>query len=138
MLKALADRLAEAFAELMHARVRQEFWGYANAEDFSNEELIAERYDGIRPAPGYPANPDHTEKLTIWQLLDVEKEIGIGLTESLAMTPAASVSGLYFSHPDSKYFGIGKLTRDQVESLAERKGMSVKEIEKWMGPYLAY
>ena len=138
MLKALADRLAEGFAELMHARVRREFWGYAADEDLRNEDLISEKYAGIRPAPGYPANPDHTEKITMWEMMPIEQEIGITLTESLAMNPAASVSGIYLSHPDSKYFGIGKVTKDQIESLAERKGMSVQEIEKWMGPYLAY
>ena len=138
MLKALADRLAEAFAELMHARVRREFWGYAADEDLRNEDLIAEKYAGIRPAPGYPANPDHTEKITMWNLLPIEQELGITLTESLAMNPAASVSGLYFSHPESKYFGIGRISKDQVESLAERKGMKVEEIEKWLGPNLAY
>ncbi len=138
MLKALADRLAEAFAELMHQKVRREIWGYATQEDLSNEDLIAEKYHGIRPAPGYPANPDHTEKITMWQLMPIEEQTGITLTESLAMSPAASVSGIYLAHPESKYFGIGKITKDQVESLAERKGMSVAEIEKWMGPYLAY
>jgi len=138
MLKALADRLAEAFAELMHARVRREFWGYAANEDLKNEDLISEKYDGIRPAPGYPANPDHTEKITMWDILPIEQEIGITLTESLAMNPAASVSGMYFGHPEAKYFGIGKITKDQVESLAERKGMKVEEVEKWLGPNLAY
>ena len=138
MLKALADRLAEGFAELMHARVRREFWGYAANEELKNDELIAEKYDGIRPAPGYPANPDHTEKITMWKVLPIEQEIGIELTESLAMTPAASVSGMYFAHPEAKYFGIGKITKDQVNSLAERKGMTVKEIEKWLGPNLSY
>ncbi len=138
MIKALADRLAEAFAELMHARVRREFWGYAANEELKNDELIAEKYDGIRPAPGYPANPDHTEKITMWNIVPIEQEIAIELTERLAMTPAASVSGMYFAHPEAKYFGIGKINKDQVESLAERKGMTVKEIEKWLGPNLAY
>ena len=138
MLKALADRLAEAFAELMHKKVRKEYWGYANDEDFSNQDLIREKYDGIRPAPGYPANPDHTEKITLFNLLDVENQTGISLTENLAMYPAASVSGLYFSHPDSKYFGLGKITKDQVESYAERKGMSVKDVERWLSANLGY
>lgn len=138
MLKALADRLAEAFAELMHKKVRKEYWGYAKNETFSNEELIKEEYAGIRPAPGYPAQPDHTEKLTIWKLLDVEKNTGIILTESLAMVPTAAVSGLYFAHPDSHYFGIGKITKEQVEDYAKRKNMSFEEAEKWLGPALGY
>lgn len=138
LLKALADRLAEAFAELMHKRVRREFWGYSPEEDLSNEELIKEAYDGIRPAPGYPANPDHTEKVTLFELLEVEKHSGITLTESLAMYPAASVSGLYFSHGDSRYFGLGKLTKEQVESYAARKGKSVEEMERWLNANLAY
>ncbi len=133
MLKALADRLAEAFAELMHAKVRRELWGYAADESLSNEELIKEKYKGIRPAPGYPAQPDHTEKLTIWKLLDVEKNIGMTLTESLAMYPTSSVSGLYFANPDAHYFGIGKITKDQIVSYAERKGLSVEVVEKWLG-----
>jgi len=138
MLKALADRLAEAFAELMHKKVRTEIWGYAKNENFSNEDLIKEEYAGIRPAPGYPAQPDHTEKLTIWKLLDVEKNTGIVLTESLAMVPTAAVSGLYFSHPDSNYFGVGKINKEQVEDYAKRKGYSVEETEKWLGPILSY
>jgi 5-methyltetrahydrofolate--homocysteine methyltransferase len=138
MLKALADRLAEAFAELMHKKVRKEIWGYAADEHFNNEDLIKEEYDGIRPAPGYPAQPDHTEKTTIWKLLDVEKNTGIVLTESLAMVPTAAVSGLYFSHPNSHYFGIGKIQKDQVEDYAKRKGMDVETIERWLGPNLAY
>ncbi len=138
MVKALADRLAEAFAELMHKRVRTEFWGYSPAEDLSTEELIREKYDGIRPAPGYPANPDHTEKITLFQLLDVEGHTGISLTESLAMYPAASVSGLYFSHPKSRYFGLGKITKEQVGDLAERKGISLEEMERWLSPVLGY
>ncbi len=138
LLKALADRLAEAFAEHLHERVRKEFWGYAPEENFKNEELIREAYDGIRPAPGYPANPDHTEKTAIWQLLQVTENTGISLTESLAMYPTASVSGLYFSHPESRYFGIGKITKDQDESLARRKNMPVEAIERWLGPNLAY
>jgi len=138
MLKALADRLAEAFAELMHLRVRKEFWGYAPTEACSREELIKEKYDGIRPAPGYPANPDHTEKRTLFSLLDIEKHTGIKLTENLAMSPAASVSGLYFSHPESRYFGIGKLTKEQVLSYAKRKGMTLVEMERWLSANLAY
>jgi 5-methyltetrahydrofolate--homocysteine methyltransferase len=138
MLKAIADRLAEAFAERLHQRVRKEFWGYASDETFSNAELIKEEYAGIRPAPGYPAQPDHTEKLTIWSLLDVEKNTGITLTESMAMMPTAAVSGLYFAHPASQYFGLGKIQRDQVEDYAKRKGMSLEETERWLGPVLGY
>ncbi len=138
MLKALADRLAEAFAELMHKKVRREFWAYAKHEDFTNDQLIKEEYAGIRPAPGYPAQPDHTEKLTIWKLLDAEKNAGIILTDSLAMVPTAAVSGLYISHPDSHYFGVGKITREQVEDYARRKNMSLEEAERWLGPALGY
>ncbi|MFN8286945.1 MAG: methionine synthase [Chitinophagales bacterium] len=138
MLKALADRLAEAFAERMHERVRKEFWGYAANEQFSNDELIHENYQGIRPAPGYPACPDHTEKPVIWQLLDVEKNTGITLTESNAMYPAASVSGFYFASPHSKYFGVGKIGKDQVEHLAKAKGLSFQQMERWLGPNLGY
>lgn len=138
MLKALADRLAEAFAELMHERIRKEFWGYTPQEHFSNTELIKEAYQGIRPAPGYPANPDHTEKNTLWKLLDVEKHTGIQLTESLAMYPASSVSGFYYAHPEARYFGIGKLQKDQLISLAERKGMELKEMERWLSANLGY
>ncbi len=138
MVKALADRMAEAFAELMHEKVRKEFWGYANAEHLSMEDVIKEKYQGIRPAPGYPACPDHTEKKTIFDLLDAEKEAGIKLTESFAMFPASSVSGYYFSNPESKYFGLGKIERDQVKEYAQRKGMSVEVIEKWLSPNLAY
>jgi 5-methyltetrahydrofolate--homocysteine methyltransferase len=138
MIKALADRLAEAFAELMHKKVRKEFWGYAKNETLSNSDLIKEEYAGIRPAPGYPAQPDHTEKLTIWKLLDVEKNTGITLTDSLAMVPTAAVSGLYFSHPQSHYFGIGKINKEQVEDYAKRKDMKLEEAEKWLGPNLSY
>ncbi len=138
MLKALADRLAEAFAELMHKKVRKEIWGYTKEENLKNEDLIKEEYAGIRPAPGYPAQPDHKEKLIIWKLLDVEKATGMILTESMAMVPTAAVSGLYFAHPDSHYFGIGKIAKDQVEEYAKRKGMSIQEIERWMGPNLSY
>ena len=138
MVKALADRLAEAFAELMHKNIRKEFWGYAESESFDNEELIREKYSGIRPAPGYPACPDHTEKRLLFDLLEVEKHVGISLTESFAMYPAASVSGFYFSHPQSKYFGLGKIEKDQVEDYAKRKEMEVEVIEKWLAPNLAY
>lgn len=138
MVKALADRLAEAFAELMHEKVRKELWGYAKSESLSNEQLIEEKYQGIRPAPGYPACPDHTEKKIIFDLLDAEKEAGIKLTESYAMYPASSVSGLYFSHPESKYFGLGKIEKDQVKEYAKRKQMELKEIERWLAPNLSY
>jgi 5-methyltetrahydrofolate--homocysteine methyltransferase len=138
MAKALADRLAEAFAELLHAKTRKEFWGYVKEENISVEELISENYQGIRPAPGYPACPDHTEKKTIFELLDAEKEIGITLTESFAMYPTAAVSGYYFSHPASKYFGLGKIEKDQVVEYANRKGMDLKEMERWLSPNLAY
>ncbi len=138
LLKALADRLAEALAEYMHAKVRRDHWGYAGDESFTNDQLIAENYRGIRPAPGYPACPDHTEKGRLWQLLDVEKSIGLELTESYAMFPTAAVSGFYFSHPDAKYFSVGKVARDQVESFAKRKGMSVTEAERWLAPNLGY
>ncbi len=138
LLKALADRLAEALAERMHERVRKEFWGYATEESLENDALIAEKYQGIRPAPGYPACPDHTEKRTLWQLLNVETHIGIRLTESCAMYPAASVSGWYFSHPESKYFGLGQISKDQVEDYAERKGMGIEEAERWLAPVLNY
>ena len=138
LLKALADRLAEAFAERLHEKVRKEIWGYAADEKFTNEELIQESYAGIRPAPGYPAQPDHTEKLTIWNLLEVEKNTGMTLTESMAMVPTAAVSGLFIAHPASHYFGLGKISRDQVEEYAQRKNMSVEEAERWLGPVLGY
>jgi 5-methyltetrahydrofolate--homocysteine methyltransferase len=138
LVKAIADRLAEAFAECLHEKVRKEFWGYVSDEKFLNEELIKEKYIGIRPAPGYPAQPDHTEKQIIFSLLDAEKKTGIKLTESMAMYPAASVSGLYFSHPESKYFNVGKIGKDQVLDYHRRKGMSVEEIEKWLSPILNY
>jgi len=138
LLKALADRLAEASAEYLHERVRREFWGYAGDESLTNDELIRERYRGIRPAPGYPACPDHTEKALLWELLDVEGRTGVSLTESFAMLPTASVSGFYYSHPESTYFAVGKIARDQVESYAERKGMSLEEAERWLAPNLGY
>ena len=138
LVKALADRLAEAFAEHLHARVRREFWGYAKDETMTPIELLAETYPGIRPAPGYPSQPDHTEKSTLFALLDAGKATGIALTETFAMTPASSVSGLYFAHPESHYFGIGKIERDQVEDYARRKGWPVAEAERWLGPILNY
>ncbi|MFZ5579835.1 MAG: methionine synthase, partial [Pseudomonadota bacterium] len=138
MLKALADRLAEAFAERMHERVRQEFWGYAPNENYSNEELIKEAYRGIRPAPGYPACPDHTEKGIMWELLKPDQSIGLNITESFAMYPTAAVSGWYFAHPQSQYFGVGKIGRDQVEDYARRKGWSLAEAERWLAPILGY
>jgi 5-methyltetrahydrofolate--homocysteine methyltransferase len=138
LVKALADRFAEAFAERMHEQVRKEFWGYASEEAFTPEELISETYAGIRPAPGYPAQPDHTEKVTLFSLLDATKATGVTLTESYAMWPGSSVSGLYIGHPDSYYFGVAKVERDQVEDYAARKGMDVREVERWLGPVLNY
>jgi len=138
LLKALADRLAEAFAERMHERVRKEFWGYAQGENLSNEELVKEEYRGIRPAPGYPACPDHTEKGILWELIDPANNAGISITESYAMLPTAAVSGLYFSHPESRYFGIGKIAKNQVEDYARRKGMTLSEAERWLAPVLGY
>jgi 5-methyltetrahydrofolate--homocysteine methyltransferase len=137
MVKALADRLAEAFAEYLHKKVRKEFWGYANAENLSNNDLIKENYKGIRPAPGYPACPDHTEKTTIWKLLQVEDKIGVKLTESLAMWPAASVSGYYFANENAKYFGVGKITEDQVKDFAIQKNMTLETAKNWLRPNLA-
>jgi 5-methyltetrahydrofolate--homocysteine methyltransferase len=136
LVKALGDRLAEAFAEYLHLKVRKEIWGYASDEALSNEDLIKEEYKGIRPAPGYPACPDHLEKVTIWNLLQVEQEIGVKLTESMAMWPASSVSGYYFAHPESKYFGLGKIQLDQVEDYAKRRGISIEEAKKWLGSVL--
>ncbi len=138
MVQALSDRLAEAFAEMMHEKVRKEFWGYAPDEDLSSKDLIKEEYTGIRPAPGYPACPEHTEKRTIWELLDVEENAGISLTESCAMNPPSAVSGYYFSHPDSEYFGVAEIGQDQVEDYAGRKGMTLAEAEKWLAPNLSY
>ncbi len=138
MLKVLADRLAEAFAELMHKRVRREFWAYAQDETLDNDALIAEEYKGIRPAPGYPACPDHTEKAKLWQLIDADKNAGISITESFAMLPAASVSGWYFSNPESRYYAVAKINRDQVEDYAKRKGMTMAEAERWLAPNLGY
>ncbi len=138
LFKALMDRLAEAFAEQLHARVRREFWGYAPDEALDATDLIKERYQGIRPAPGYPACPDHTEKATLWRLLDVSERVGIDLTESFAMNPASSVSGWYFAHPESRYFGVGKIQSDQVAAYAERKGLPLREVERWLAPNLGY
>jgi 5-methyltetrahydrofolate--homocysteine methyltransferase len=138
MVKALADRLAEAFAEKMHELVRKEFWGYAKKEALGKEDLIAEKYQGIRPAPGYPACPDHTEKKTLFDLLSVQDNTEITLTENYAMYPASAVSGFYFSHPEAKYFGLGKIEKDQVLDYATRKGQSMGEVEKWLRPNLAY
>ncbi|HTG49319.1 MAG TPA: vitamin B12 dependent-methionine synthase activation domain-containing protein, partial [Gemmatimonadales bacterium] len=138
LAKALADRLAEAFAERLHERVRREFWGYARDEALGNADLVREAYQGIRPAPGYPACPDHTEKRALFDLLQVERSTGIALTESYAMTPTAAVSGYYFWHPDARYFGVGRIGRDQVEDYARRKGMPVAEVERWLSPNLGY
>ena len=138
MLKALADRLAEAFAERLHERVRREFWGYAPEERLGNEQLIREGYRGIRPAPGYPACPDHTEKATLWKLLDPTANAGIQLTESYAMYPTAAVSGWYFSHPGSRYFAVGKIDLDQVQNYAARKKISLEEAQRWLSPNLGY
>ncbi|MFM8805008.1 MAG: vitamin B12 dependent-methionine synthase activation domain-containing protein, partial [Planctomycetia bacterium] len=137
LVKALADRLAEAFAEWLHAKVRRE-WGYGRRESLTPEDLIDEKYRGIRPAPGYPACPDHTEKQSIFRWLDAGAGAGMSLTESFAMVPAASVSGLYFAHPDSRYFAVDRITRDQVEAYAARKGMAVAEAERWLSPNLGY
>jgi 5-methyltetrahydrofolate--homocysteine methyltransferase len=138
MLKVLADRLAEAFAERMHERVRREFWGYSPDERHSNDQLIREEYRGIRPAPGYPACPDHTEKETLFRLLEAEQRARITLTESYAMYPTAAVSGFYFSHPQSRYLIVGRIDRDQVEDYAQRKGMSIEDVERWLAPNLGY
>jgi 5-methyltetrahydrofolate--homocysteine methyltransferase len=138
LVKALADRLAEAFAEALHQKVRRELWGYAPDETLANEELVAEAYRGIRPAPGYPAQPDHTEKRTLFRVLDAERATGLKLTESCAMWPAAAVSGLYCAHPESRYFGVGKIGRDQVLDYAARKGWGQDEAERWLAPILNY
>ena len=138
LLESLADRLAEAFAERLHERVRKEFWAYAPDESLDNVALIEEKYAGIRPAPGYPACPDHTEKQTLWSLLDVTQNTGIELTDSMAMWPGAAVSGFYFSHPQSQYFVVGRVGRDQVEDYAARKGWTLREAERWLSPNLAY
>ena len=138
MLQALADRLAESFAELLHARVRKEFWGYSPDEVLDNESLIREKYKGIRPAPGYPACPDHTEKPGLFELLNATEHTTVKLTEHMAMYPTAAVSGWYFGHPEAKYFGVGRITKEQVASIAERKGKSFEEMEKWLGSNLSY
>jgi 5-methyltetrahydrofolate--homocysteine methyltransferase len=138
LVKALADRLAEAFAELMHRRVRTELWAYAPDEKLDNAALIREEYTGIRPAPGYPACPDHTEKDGLFRLLDAPARCGVTLTETFAMDPPAAVSGWYFAHPAARYFGLGKIGRDQVEDYAARKGWTLAEAERWLGPNLAY
>ena len=137
LVKALADRLAEAFAECLHEQARAD-WGYGAREQLSNDELIAEKYRGIRPAPGYPACPDHTEKRILFDLLSAEQNAGIELTESFAMTPASSVSGFYFAHPESRYFSVDRLDRDQVADYARRKGTTVAEVERWLAPNLGY
>ena len=138
MLKALADRLAEALAERLHERVRRELWGHAAQEALDAGALIREEYAGIRPAPGYPACPDHTEKAALWRLLDAERTAGIRLTESFAMFPTAAVSGWYFSHPEARYFGVGQIDRDQVASYAQRKGIAMEVAERWLAPNLGY
>jgi len=138
MAKALADRLAEAFAERLHERVRTEFWGYASDEGLDNAALIKEAYQGIRPAPGYPSCPDHTEKGTLFSLLEASERTGVRLTESFAMMPTASVSGMYFSHAQSQYFGVGRIQRDQVQAYAKRKGEDLRVTERWLAPNLAY
>ena len=137
MTKALADRLAEAFAEYLHKQARLD-WGYGNAEALSVDDLIDEKYRGIRPAPGYPACPDHTEKTKLFELLQAEPQTGIHLTESFAMHPAASVCGMYFAHPEARYFSVDKITKDQVEDYARRKQMSVTALERWLSPNLGY
>ena len=138
MLKALADRLAESFAEHLHRLVRVELWGYDSNETLSNHDLIRERYRGIRPAPGYPACPDHTEKATLFSLLDASNTCDVWLSDNYAMSPASSVSGFYYAHPDSQYFAVGKIGRDQVEDIAQRKGESVAVMERWLRPNLDY
>jgi 5-methyltetrahydrofolate--homocysteine methyltransferase len=138
LVKALADRIAEAFAEALHQRVRRELWGYAPDEAFTPDELIAEPYRGIRPAPGYPAQPDHSEKATLFRLLDAERAAGVSLTETFAMWPGASVSGLYLAHPAAYYFGVAQVERDQAEDYARRKGMDLAEVERWLAPILGY
>ena len=138
MAEALADRLAEAFAEKLHEIVRRETWGYSKDESLDVDDLLKVKYQGIRPAPGYPSQPDHTEKATMWDLMNVEEAVGMGLTESMAMLPAASVSGLYFAAPHSQYFAVGKITQDQVEDYTARKKMPLEEVERWLRPMLNY
>jgi 5-methyltetrahydrofolate--homocysteine methyltransferase len=136
LAKALADRLAEAFAEYLHERIRKDFWGYAQGETLENQELIKEKYRGIRPAPGYPACPDHLEKQTLFDLLETQERTGAFLTESMAMFPAASVSGYYFAHPEARYFALGRIDEDQLQDYAERKGIDREEARKWLAPNL--
>ena len=136
LLKALADRLAEALAEYLHKKVRTDFWGYATEETLNNQELIEEKYRGIRPAPGYPACPDHLEKIGLFELLNATEITGVSLTESLAMMPVSSVSGWYFAHPDAKYFGLGKITMEQLQNVAQRKGVEIDFLERWYGSFL--
>lgn len=138
MVKALADRFAEAYTELLHKKVRKQYWAYDQSEDLENDALIREKYKGIRPAPGYPACPDHTLKIALFDLLDAEKALDMTLTESLAMMPASAVSGLYYAHEESKYFGLGKISKDQVEDYMQRRDISQEEAEKWLNPTLAY
>ena len=138
MAKAIGDRFAEAFAEYLHRQVRLDYWGYAADENLSRQQIISEKYRGIRPASGYPACPDHTQKPVLWSLLSVEKHTGISLTESLAMWPASSVSGWYYAHPESRYFGVGKISRDQIENYAKRRNISQTVAEKWLASNLAY
>lgn len=138
MIKTLADRLAEAFAEQLHAEVRKKHWGYAPEEDMQVQDVLNVKYQGIRPAPGYPSQPDHTEKLTMWKVMDIKEQTGIELTESLAMNPASSVSGLYFANPHAHYFAVEEICRDQVEDYAKRKEIPVPEVEKWLAPILSY
>lgn len=138
LLQSLSDRLAEAFAEHLHEKVRKEYWAYEPNETLTNDDLIAEKYRGIRPAPGYPACPDHLDKGTLWKLLEVEKRIELQLTEHYAMWPAAAVSGYYLAHPQAKYFGVGKIDKDQVEDYANRRGISIAEAERWLAPVLNY
>jgi 5-methyltetrahydrofolate--homocysteine methyltransferase len=138
MVKALADRFAEAFTELLHHRVRTEWWAYDANESLKNEDLIREKYRGIRPAPGYPACPDHTLKIELFRILDATAQIGTILTENLAMYPASSVSGFYFAHPQSKYFGLGKIDKDQVEAFSISKNLALEEVERWLSPVLNY
>ena len=137
MVKAIGDRMAEAFAEVVHHEVRR-WWGYGEEEDLSYEDLIKEKYRGIRPAPGYPSCPDHTEKATLWRLLDAEKSTGVSLTENFAMNPPSSVSGYYFAHPQSRYFPLGPISREQVKDYAERRGETLEYMEKWLSPSLDY
>ncbi len=138
MIKTLADRLAEAFAEQLHTEVRKHHWGYSPEENLDYQDILNVKYQGIRPAPGYPSQPDHTEKLTMWKVMNIQQDTGISLTESLAMDPASSVSGLYFANPHAHYFAVEEICKDQVEDYARRKGMEIPECEKWLAPILSY